>query len=116
MDLPNKDNKLELQRKKQEMAEREAALQRQVQVDEIEVTRMKQQNELELQQLRQQVQRTDIELASEFIDLLKQMLEVKYGPDWRSVNGAQDEFAALAAGGNDLLNHLAAQRLLPPAA
>jgi hypothetical protein len=110
------DNKLELERKKQEIAEREAALRRQQQVDEIEISRMKRQNELELEQLRQQVLRTDMELASQYLDLLSRTFEVKYGPDWRSLNGTQEEFGALAAGGNELLSQFTAQRLLPPAA
>jgi hypothetical protein len=116
IDQKRADNKLELERKKQEIAEREVALQRQQQVDQIEISRMKRQNELELQQLEQQVRLTEIEMASQVLALATQMLEGKYGPDWRSVSGAQEEYAALVNGGNGLLSQLAAQRLLPPAA
>jgi hypothetical protein len=110
------DNKLELERKRQEIAERESVLRRQEQVDEIEISRRKRQNELELVQLEQQVFQKDLELANQLLDLLNKRFELQYGPDWRSLSGTQEEFAALAAGGNQLLSQLTEQRLLPPAA
>jgi hypothetical protein len=110
------DNKLELEKKKREIGERDAALRRQEQVDEIEISRLKRQNKLVLVQLEQQVFQKDLELANQFLDLLNKRFELQYGPDWRSLSGTQEEFAVLADGGNHLLSKIAEQRLLPPAA
>ena len=85
-------NKLDLERKKHELAEREAALQRQRELDEIERERLIQQHKLELAQTQQQIMRTDLEIGSQYLSLIRQRFEDQYGPNWRDVPGTTEQF------------------------
>lgn len=98
-----KANKLELQLKEQELAERRAALDKQTEQDKVERAKQVQQDKLELAQLQQQVMQKDLELASEHLALTVGYFEAKYGPDWRQVPGVQEQFDQLLAAGSKLL-------------
>lgn len=96
-------NKLELEEKKQAIAAQKAELERQEALAPIERERLIHQNALELAQLRQQIMMTDIQLANEYLKLLTNFFETKYGADWRLEPGAEAEFDKLAAGGSRLM-------------
>jgi hypothetical protein len=107
-------NKLDLELKKQEIAERQAAQANDEAMSEIQRDRQVEQNRIELAQMRQQVMRTDIELAGQYLSLIRQRFEDQYGPDWRSVPGTQEQFELLASGGGELLAQISAGHIAPP--
>ena len=104
-------NKLQLRLNEAKIAERQRRLERRSEEDAQALKRQIEEDELELAQLRQKVRRQELQLASEHLALTISYFEGKYGPDWRSVDGAQNQFDQLLSAGNTLLEEFGSRRL-----
>jgi hypothetical protein len=103
IDQQRKRNRLELRKLEQEITEREAALDRQQDVDEASREQQRQDHELELAARRQEILQTDLQLAAQYLDLGHRILEDRFGPDWRNMAGGQEAYEQMLAGGGRLL-------------
>jgi len=91
-----KANRLDLRLKEQELEERT------------------EENKIELAEHRRRLMQMDIEIASDHLALAVNYFEAKYGPDWRSVSGAQEQFDQFLAAGTKLLQDFQEERIALP--
>lgn len=108
-----KRNKLEFKRMEQEIAREEYELEHQKQIDEETLADTKAANKLKLALQHREVVAADMKLAAEYLDLARQAVETRYGPDWRSVPGGIEYCELLMDGGNKLLELMSAG-VIPP--
>jgi hypothetical protein len=110
-----KRNRLELEAKEAELADLRAQREADQEDKAMERARWLQQDQLELMQLRQDVMERDLELSARHLQLTVQKFEVAYGPEWRNVEGARQQFERLLGAGNQLLSEFREGRIaLPP--
>ena len=102
-----------MKRIEQEIAEREAALEHQREVDAVTRDHEERMKELDLAERKRAIIKEDIQLAADYMQLVRQIVEDEYGPDWRNTEAGQLAYRERMASGNQVLELMASNVIGP---